>query len=532
VTDTAAGPLAFAVPLRYPAYRRVWIASLFSNLGQFVQSVGAAWAMTRVAGSSGLVALVQTASLMPIMLLAVPAGAFADLYDRRKVQLIALALSFTSATLLTIISWTGAATPILLLFFSFLIGSGAALFSPAWQVSIRSQVPAEYFSAAIALRSVSYNAGRSLGPAVGGLVVAMAGPVTAFIIAAIFYVPMLVVTFRSPPEREAHTLPPERARGAIGTGLRYILHSPIVRTVLLRSLVVGLAGGGVAALMPLIARDLLHGRSGIYGVLLGAYGLGAVVGAMLLTEAQRWMSAETATRWCGLVVALGALVVGLSTNLAVTIVALLVTGIAWMLLAAFFNIGIQLRTPRWVAARVVAAFQATIAGGAAIGSWLWGETSQHLGTGNALFGIAAAMLLVTLAGGVLLRMPDTIEQPRESLDPIADPEVGLELSNDSGPVEIELHYHLDPTNTDRFREAMQKLHYIRLRNGAQSWSLARDIVDETLWIERFVCATWVGYLRQRQRITQDERELQRSTTKLLLENWPLRVTRRLVDRVR
>jgi hypothetical protein len=253
---------------------------------------------------------------------------------------------------------------------------------------------------------------------------------------------------------------------------------------------------------------------------------------MLLTEAQRWMSAETATRWCGLVVALGALVVGLSTNLAVTIVALLVTGIAWMLLAAFFNIGIQLRTPRWVAARVVAAFQATIAGGAAIGSWLWGETSQHLGTGNALFGIAAAMLLVTLAGGVLLRMPDTIEQPRESLDPIADPEVGLELSNDSGPVEIELHYHLDPTNTDRFREAMQKLHYIRLRNGAQSWSLARDIVDETLWIERFVCATWVGYLRQRQRITQDERELQRSTTKLLLENWPLRVTRRLVDRVR
>jgi predicted MFS family arabinose efflux permease len=466
------------------------------------------------------------------MLFSTPAGAFADLYDRRLVQLTALALSFASAGTLTAITWAGGTSPPLLLMFTFLIGSGAAVFSPAWQVSIRGQVPPDQMSAAIALRSVSYNVGRSLGPAIGGMVVAFAGSVAAFATAAAFYIRMLLVVLRSSPDREAHSLPPEPTPRAISTGFRYILHSPVVRTVLLRSLAVGLAGGGVAALTPVIARDLLHGRSGVYGILLASYGLGAVIGAALLTEAQRWMSAETATRWCGIALALGALVAGLSNDLALTVVALLVAGIAWMLLAAFFNIGIQLRAPRWVAARVIAGFQATIAGGAAIGSWMWGEVSSRLGVADGLVGIAIAMVVVTLAGGLWLRMPDRIEEPREALEPLADPEIGLDLTDYSGPVEVEIHYHLDPGAAGPFREVMREVQRTGLHNGAQTWSLARDIADETLWVERFVCATWLDYLRQRSRATQNERELQRRTMQHQLENWPFRVTRRLVDRNR
>src|SRR5271170_7048754 len=184
-----------AAPLRYPTFRRIWLASVLSNLGLLIQGVGAAWAMTQMASSADQVALVQTALMLPIMLISMPAGAIADMYDRRIVALVSLSIALSGATGLSVLAWLGLVTPPILLAFCFIVGSGMALFGPAWQSSVSEQVPAETLPSAIALNGISYNIARSFGPAIGGIVVAAAGAVAAFAANAVLYLPLFTVLF-------------------------------------------------------------------------------------------------------------------------------------------------------------------------------------------------------------------------------------------------------------------------------------------------------------------------------------------------
>ncbi|MDE2332201.1 MAG: MFS transporter, partial [Bradyrhizobium sp.] len=252
-------------PLRHTIFRRIWLASLLSNLGLLIQGVGAAWAMTQMTASADKVALVQTALMLPVMLISMPAGAIADMHDRRIVALISLVISFTGATVLSVLSWLGRVTPEILLASCFVVGSGMALFGPAWQSSVSEQVPAETLPSAVALNGISYNIARSFGPAIGGVIVAGAGAVAAFAANAILYIPLFTVLFlwrrTMPPSR----LPRERLNRAIVSGVRYISNSPSIRIVLTRTLVTGVLGGSVSALMPLVARDLLNGGAQTYG---------------------------------------------------------------------------------------------------------------------------------------------------------------------------------------------------------------------------------------------------------------------------
>ena len=264
-------------------FRRIWLASLLPTR-ILIQAVGAAWAMTQMTSSADKVALVQTALMLPVMLISMPAGAIADMYDRRIVALVSLSISLVGATALTVMSWFGLITPPILLALCFVVGSGMALFGPAWQSSVSEQVPAETLPSAVALNGISYNIARSFGPAIGGIIVAAAGAVAAFAANAVLYLPLLVVLFLWRRITAPSRLPRERLNRAMVSGVRYIANSPSIRIVLARTFVTGLLGGSVSALMPLVARDLLHGGAQAYGIMLGAFGMGAVIGALNIAE--------------------------------------------------------------------------------------------------------------------------------------------------------------------------------------------------------------------------------------------------------
>jgi MFS family permease len=519
---------SIVAPLKHAVFRRIWLASLLSNLGILIQGVGAAWAMTQMTSSADKVALVQTALMLPVMLISMPAGAIADMHDRRIVALISLAIALTGATSLTVLAWLNLVTPNLLLALCFVVGSGMALFGPAWQSSVSEQVPAETLPAAVALNGISYNIARSFGPAIGGIVVASAGAVVAFAVNVVLYLPLLVVLFLWNRVSEPSRLPRERLNRAMVSGVRYINHSPSIKIVLTRTLVTGIIGGSLSALMPLVTRDLLHGGALTYGIMLGAFGMGAVIGALNIGQVRRRMSGEAAVRACTLSMAGAIAAVGISDQPVLTAVALVLAGAVWMLAIGLFNIGVQLSAPRWVAGRSLAAFQASIAGGIAIGSWGWGHLTDIAGVQVALLVSAALMALSPLLG-LWLRMPPVGARNEDATEMLADPEVQLLLTGRSGPLVVEIEYRVAQDNARAFHNVMQDVQFSRQRNGAYGWSIARDIADPELWTERYHCPTWLDYLRQRNRATQSERELHQTAIAFHLGPEPIRV-RRMLER--
>jgi len=381
------------LPLRQPVFRRIWCASLLSNFGLLIQGVGSAWAMTQLTSAPQMVALVQSALMLPTMLFSLVAGALADMYDRRKVALCALCLALAGASMLVLISRLHLITPPVLLLFCFMIGSGQALFGPAWQSSVSEQVPPNALATAVGLNSVSYNIARSFGPAIGGVVVAVGGSIAAFAINALFYVPLLVVLLLWRRVREVPRLPPERLTEAVSSGIRYVMHSPPIRTVLVRTVAVGLTGGVVLALLPLVARQILHGDARVYGSMLGMFGAGAVLGALGISAGRNRSTPESAVRINTLVLAGAVIVIGLSHWLPVTGFALIVAGTSWLSLANAFNVSVQMLAPRWVAGRTLATYQAAISGGVAIGSWIWGLLA---GLWNVGYAMACAGIVISL----------------------------------------------------------------------------------------------------------------------------------------
>ena len=514
-------------PFRHAAFRRIWFASLLSNLGILIQYVGAAWAMTGMTSSADRVALVLTALMLPVMLIAMPAGAIADMYDRRVVALVSLSIAFCGATSLTAFDWFGLTTPNLLLILCFVIGSGMALMGPAWQSSVHEQVPAEALPAAVALNGISYNIARSFGPAIGGLVVASAGAVAAFALNALLYLPLILALFLWKRVAEPSRLPREQLSRAIVSGIRYIANSPPIKIVLNRAMAAGVIGSSVSALMPLVARDSLHGGAQTYGILLGAFGIGAIIGALCLGEVRKRMSGEAAIRACTLSLSGAIAAVALSREPILTAIALVLAGAVWTITITLFNIATQLSAPRWVAGRSLAAYQAALSGGIAIGGWGWGHLTDVAGVEIALL-VAAALMLFSPLLGLWLPMPP-IGARGEDAEALADPEVRLPLSNRSGPLVLEIEYRVAVENARAFHNLMQDVQLSRQRNGAYGWSIARDIADPELWMERYHCPTWLDYLRQRNRWTKSERALDHQAAAFHIGPGPVRV-RRMLER--
>lgn len=497
---------AFA-PLREPTFRRIWTASLFSNFGQLFLGVGAAWEMTKLTSSAEMVALVQSAMMLPLMLVTLPAGAIADMFDRRRIAMSGLAFSSLCAAALAAIAFLGLVTPWLLLGFCALIGAGVALYSPSWQASIPEQVSREHLPAAVALGTISYNLARSFGPALGGLIVVVYGARAVFGMTALLYLPLLFAFFLWRRRHVPSRLPPERMDRAILGGARYALHAPAIRTALLRVLAFGLSTATASALAPLIAKDQLGGTAATYGLLLGAQGVGAVAGALFVSRIREAISTEWAVRCFALGTGVALAVIGFSHELALTCTAFLVVGACNILTIAMLNVTVQLSAPRWVTARALSLFSSAITAGIGIGAWVWGQVAQQTGVAHALLASGAAVAATALLGLILPIARDGASGTSEA--PLGhEPQVGMALTLRSGPVVIEVDYNVDPAHAREFYAAMMKMQSMRKRNGAFAWSIARDIADPGLWTERYHCPTWGDYLRLRDRFTEADLAVQ------------------------
>ncbi len=492
-------------PLRHETYRTIWFASLASNFGGLIQAVGAAWMMTVITSSEDMVALVQTSTALPIMLFSLISGALADNYDRRRIMLTAQSAMLVVSILLTACAILGWITPGLLLFFTFLIGCGTALNNPSWQASVGDMVPRADLPEAVTLNSMGFNITRSVGPAIGGAIVAAAGAAAAFAVNALSYIALLYVLFRWRPSTPASTLPRETLGSAIFAGLRYVSMSPNLEKILLRGLVFGIGASSIQALLPVVALDLVSGGPLTYGFMLGAFGIGAIGGAVLSTRLRDMFSSETIIRLAFSGFAFSAVVAALSPSAVLTSAGLLVAGACWVSALSLFNIIVQLSTPRWVVGRALSLYQTVTFGGIAGGSWLWGVAADRYGLSNALL-MSAAVLVLGVVIGLRFSMPAFATLNLDPLNRFIEPALGLDITPRSGPIVIQVDYQIADDDLAEFMTLMEERRRIRIRDGARNWALMRDLENPGLWTETYHTPTWVEYIRHNQRRTQADAE--------------------------
>ena len=489
--------------MRYPIFRKVWLASASSNFGGMIQSVGASWLMISIAQSDDMVALVQGSVALPVMLFSLVAGAMADSFDRRRIMLGAQLFMLVVSVALALCAWSGVITPWLLLLFTFLIGCGAAFNAPAWQASVGDMVPRAELPGAVAINSMGFNIARSVGPAIGGAIVAAAGAAAAFAVNAVSYVALIVVLARWRPPVDPRLLPRETLGVAIGAGIRYVAMSPAIRTVLGRSTVFGVGASAVMALMPLVAKDLIAGGPLTYGLLLGAFGMGAIAGAMGSARLRDMLSTEGLVRCACIAFAVAAALAAMSTQLPLTMAALLLGGAAWVLALSTFNVTVQLSTPRWVVARALSLYQMAAFGGMALGSWLWGFVLERSDVRTALLW-AAAVMVACAAMGLWRPLARLTELNLDPLRRWQEPDTAVPVQSRTGPVVVTVEYVIDEDDVLEFLGAMDDRRRIRRRDGARNWRLLRDLADPRLWIERYETPTWLDYIRHNSRLTHDD----------------------------
>jgi len=498
-------PSPFAV-FRHRTFRMLWIAALASNFGGLVQAVGAAWMMTLLTDSERMVALVQGSVTLPIVMFSLVAGVFADGFDRRRVMLIAQGFMMVVSVALTVMAFQGWLSPWLLLGFTFLIGCGTALHNPSWQASMGDIVPRADLPSAVAVNSMGFNLMRSIGPAAGGAIVALAGAAAAFAVNALSYVTIIAALWRwdaPPPDRH---LPREPMGAAFAAGLRYVAMSPNLMKVILRGFLFGLAAIAMLSLLPIAVRDLLHARAFVYGVMLGCFGLGAVGGALMNARLRERFSSERIARAAFIAFALGTLGLAFSTYAVFSGMAMFVAGGAWVIALSMFNVTIQLSTPRWVVGRAIALYQTGTFGGMALGSVVWGALAQGRGVGEALT-IAAGMLALGALAGLRVPLPEFGALNLDPSNRFREPPLRLDLTLRSGPIMVMVDYVIDQHDVPDFMAVMARRRRIRKRDGAQQWALLRDLENPDRWTESYHVPTWVDYVRHNERRTQSDLEV-------------------------
>lgn len=488
-------------PLSNTTFRDLWIANNISNLGGLIQGVGAAWMMTSISASENMVALVQASTTLPIMLFSILSGALADNFQRRQVILSAQLFMFVVSVLLAVFAYLGWIGPWSLLAFTFLIGCGTALNNPAWQASVGDMVPRQDVAGAVSLNSVGFNMTRSVGPALGGAIVAFGGGAAAFAANAASYLALIYALFRWQNSEKARTLPREDIGPAVAAGLRYVAMSPKLLKVFFRSFVFGLSSIAILALMPIVAKDLIQGGPLTYGLLLGAFGIGAIGGAFANGWLREKLTSENIVRLSFAGFALSEAAMGATGNGIVSGLAAVLAGGCWVVALSLFNTIVQLSTPRWVVGRAVSFYQTASFGGMAAGSWLWGSVAESSDAGTAL-SIAAIVTAVGVLIGFFMPMPVFEDLDLDPLDRFREPDLNLEILPRSGPIAINIDYEIADQDVSEFLKLMVERRRIRIRDGAQAWALMRDLENPHIWTETYHTPTWVDYVRHNHRRTK------------------------------
>ncbi|WP_414476068.1 MFS transporter [Microvirga sp. M2] len=502
VTEASASPWA---PFRHRAYAVIWTATLIANIGYWMYSAASGWLMTSLDAHPLMVSLVQVAASLPMFLFALPAGALADIVDRRLLLIGVEIGTTTSATALAALVSFDLVTPASLLFFVFLAGTGSALGAPAWQSVVPQLVPMGDLPAAVAADSVGINISRAIGPALGGAHIAVNGIATPFWVNAIANLATVAaLLWWRPPPRMATHLPAERFASAIRTGFRYSRNNRPLQATLKRAAGFFVVASAYWALLPLVARAQIAGGPELYGLLLGAIGAGALAGAFALSgmKARLGPNRIAASGTLGTAVAL--LLFGLAREPVMAAAASLIAGLSWISVVATLNVSAQIALPDWVRARGLAIYVTVFFGAMTLGSIIWGELAAHTGLPLTLYIAAAGAVLAVLLSSRwrLLTAAGLDLAPSMHWPP---PVVAHEIEGDQGPVLITIEYRILPEDRDAFLSVMETLSRERKRDGAYACGLFEDAAQPGRFVETFLVESWLEHLRQHQRVTNADR---------------------------
>jgi MFS family permease len=503
MTEPAPGPFA---PLRQTTFAVVWAATVLGNTGTFMRDVASSWLVTELAAGPAAVSLIQAAGTLPIFLLAIPAGVLSDILDRRRfliaIQLLLAAVSVS----LVLLSSLGLMSVAALAGLTFVGGIGAALMGPAWQAIVPELVPAKEMKAAVALNSLGINIARSIGPAAGGLLLATAGAAVTYgvDVASYAFVIAALIWWKRPARADDRLS--ENFGGAFRAGLRYARASQDLHVVLLRAAIFFAFSSAIWALLPLVARNLLGGNAAFYGILLGAVGVGAILGALLLPRLRAWLDADGLMLTAAFITAGVMAVLALAPPRSLALVLLSLLGAAWIIALTTLNGTAQAILPNWVRGRALAVYLTVFNGAMALGSVGWGATAEAVGVPGALTIAAAGLVAVAL---VLHRVK--LPAGEANLVPSnhwPEPLTADPVPHDRGPVLILIEYRVARRDQPSFLRALHQLSTERRRDGAYGWGITEDAADPERMVEWFMVESWAEHLRQHHRVSQADADIQ------------------------
>jgi MFS family permease len=507
-------------PFRQAAFTVLWTATVVANVGTWMYNAASGWLMTSLDADPLMVSLVQVATSLPMFLFALPAGALADIIDKRRFLIILEVATTVVSAMIAALVWLNLVTPGALLLFTFLLGTGAALTAPAWQSIVPQLVPKPMLGSAIAANSVGINISRALGPALAGVIIAGIGIAAPFWLNAVSNLGIIgaLLWWRSPP-MAANRLPAERFVGAIVTGFRHTRHNRHLNATLIRAVGFFLFASAYWALLPLVARNQIVGGPELYGILLGAIGAGAVCGAFALP----WLKAKlgpdrlVAAGTIGTAVTL--VLFGLAREPVAALFASIIAGVSWIAVLASLNVSAQVALPEWVRGRGLAMFVTVFFGAMTLGSAVWGQAAGMIGLPDSHFIAAAgALIAIPLTWRWKLQTAAGIDLTPSVHWPT--PVIAHEVEPDQGPVLVTVEYRIEPANRGAFLRALERLADERRRDGAYAWGVYEDAATEGRYLETFLVESWLEHMRQHQRVTNADRVLQDAVHQFHVEGVP------------
>lgn len=523
MTEAAApSPSAWA-PFRRRVFATLWLATVVSNVGTWMNDVGNGWLMTTLTPSPVTVALVQAATTVPILLFALLAGALADIVDKRRLLIVLNVAAGAVAGGFAALVAAGLSTEAILLGYAFVMGSAAAFMAPAWQAIVPRLVPRTELQAAIALNSMGINVSRAIGPALGGALIVALGLYAPFLVNAVSYLAIIAaLAFWKPETPPVRALPPENVAGAMRAGLRYATRSRPLLATLGRSAAFFVFASAFWALLPLFARTTLGGDAGLYGLLVGSAGAGAVAGALLLPQLKGRLEAGARVALASLAMAGVMAVLGLVHVDWAAALACAGAGLCWIVAMASLNVSAQMALPDWVRARGLALTLMVFAGVMAAGSLAWGALADRIGIPWTLLAAAVTGVLLVplvhrwrLGQGEALDLSPSLHWPA--------PPVATEVAHDRGPVLVTIEYEVAAEDTAAFLAALHDFARERRRDGAYAWRVFEDTERPGLWMECFVVESWLEHLRQHERVTEADRTAQATVHRFHRGSTPPRV---------
>jgi MFS family permease len=503
---------AALTPLRHPLFRMIWLANLVAWVGFWMQNTGAGWLMTSLAPDAFTVSLVQAATILPVFLFALPAGALADTVDRRLFILCTQFWLLAMGAILALITYSGAIDAWWLLVLTFAIGTGGAINNPALGSVMSETVPRKDLVQAIALNGVGFNLTRAIGPAIAGAIVVFGGPAFAFSLNAVSYIALIVVMWRWHHRSRPSSLPREHLLAAMRAGLRFARHTPVMRASMLRSGAFFFAAAAPWAMLPLVVKQQLHMGAATYGGLLGVMGIGGVTAGLLMPQLRARFSRGTCVFAASLSASSGMAILAIAPHFLVAAIGMILFGLGWVTAASVTQGAAQMAAPAWVRSRALAIFQLAFNLALAAGTFFWGWVGTTVGLSEALLGAAGAGLILAVLARRFsidreadLPPPTTVVEDAPPSPEAVDPELVPMVAESRNRVLETQAYRIDPADQAAFLAAMAAVRDVRGRAGAREWQIFEDVAHAEGWLEAWILENWTDHLREAMRLSDEDR---------------------------